>query len=132
MLQNEPIILFRDGDSERDYTWIDDVMAGTLAAIDRTRTTPGEFEIINVGGSRTTSLRRLIELIGNALDVEARIERHPTQPGDVTRTCADVAVAQRLLGYCPTTPVEEGIPQFVEWLKDERRKLSSESSQLQS
>ncbi len=120
MLRNEPIPMFGDGTTERDYTWVDDVMAGTLAAIDRTRTHPGEFEIINLGESRTTSLRRLIELIAESLDLEPQIVEHPTQPGDVARTYADVAKAQRLLGYRPSTPVEEGIPKFAEWLQGER------------
>jgi UDP-glucuronate 4-epimerase len=89
-----------------------------MAAIDRTGSAPGEFEIINLGGNRTTSLRRLVELLSAALGVEPRIERYDHQPGDVTRTCADITKAGELLGFRPRTPVEEGIPRFVAWLRD--------------
>lgn len=116
MLQGESIPMFGDGTSERDYTWIDDILDGVTAAIDRTRAVAGEFEIVNLGESRTTTLRRLIELIAEALDIEPRIDRLPAQPGDVRRTYADVSKARRLLGYEPSTPVEEGIPRFAAWL----------------
>lgn len=116
MLRGESIPMFGDGTSERDYTWIDDILDGVTAAIDRTRAVSGEFEIVNLGESRTTTLRRLIELIGEALDIEPRIDRLPAQPGDVRRTYADVSKARRLLGYEPSTPVEEGIPRFAAWL----------------
>jgi UDP-glucuronate 4-epimerase len=119
MLRGQAIPMYGDGTTERDYTWIDDIIQGTLAAIDRTRETPGEFEIVNLGESRTTSLRRLIDLIAEALGVEPRIERLPMQAGDVQRTCADVRKAASLLGYRPTTTVEQGIPRFVSWLREE-------------
>jgi UDP-glucuronate 4-epimerase len=117
MLRGEPIPMFGDGTTERDYTWIDDIVAGVVAAIRRTASHPGEFEIINLGESRTTELRRLIRLLGDALDVEPEIRRLPPQPGDVERTFADVTRARALLGYEPSTPVEEGIPRFCEWLR---------------
>lgn len=114
MARGRPIPVFGDGTTERDYTWIDDIVAGVLAAIDRSASA-SDFEIINLGESQTTSLARLIELIASALGVTPRIEPHPMQPGDVRRTCADVSKAAQLLGYRPTMPVEEGIPRFVEW-----------------
>jgi UDP-glucuronate 4-epimerase len=117
MSKGEPIPFFGDGTTERDYTWIDDIMQGVQAAISRSRTQPGEFEIINLGESRTTSLNRLVELIGEALGVQPRLQRLPLQPGDVQRTFADVSKAKRLLGYKPSTPVEAGIPRFIEWFK---------------
>lgn len=117
MLDGKPIPFFGDGSTERDYTWIEDILQGVVAAIDRTREVPGEFEIINLGESRTTSLSRLVSLIGEALGVEPVLDRQPMQPGDVRRTFADVSKARRLLGYEPTTPVEVGIPKFVEWLR---------------
>lgn len=113
----QPIPFYGDGTTERDYTWIDDIMQGVIAALDRSAQYPGEFEIINLGESRTTSLSRLVELIGATLGVQPQIERHPMQPGDVNRTFADVSKARRLLGYNPTTPVEDGIPRFIEWFK---------------
>ncbi len=117
MLRGEPIPMFGDGSMERDYTWIDDILQGVLAALDRTRAVPGEFEIVNLGESRTTSVRRLIQLLGAALGIEPRIEPLPLQPGDVERTCADVTRARTLLGYRPSVAIEEGIPRFVEWLR---------------
>lgn len=117
MSRGESIPFYGDGSTERDYTWIDDIMQGVLAALERTRVQPGEFEIINLGESRTTSLSKLVELIADALGVTPRLERLPMQPGDVNRTFADVSKARRLLGYQPTTPVEAGIPRFIEWLK---------------
>jgi UDP-glucuronate 4-epimerase len=119
MLRGEAIPFYGDGSSERDYTWIDDIIDGVVAAVDRSRSVPGEFEIINLGESRTTSLKHLVELIANALGVTPAIEFLPMQPGDVNRTFADVSKAQKLLDYRPTTPVEVGIPRFVEWLRVE-------------
>jgi len=116
MLNGQPVPMFGDGSAERDYTWIDDIIDGVVAAIERTGQVDPEFEIINLGESRTTSVRRLIDLIAEALGVEPKIEPAPAQPGDVVRTCADVSKAARLLGYRPSVPVEVGIPRFVEWL----------------
>jgi UDP-glucuronate 4-epimerase len=92
-------------------------VVGVGACVPRPAPEPGEFRIINLGGSRTTSLARLIELIGDALEIEPRVRRLPLQPGDVQRTYADVALAGELLGYRPSTPIEEGIPRFVEWIR---------------
>lgn len=117
MLDGQPVPMFGDGSAERDYTWIDDILDGVVAALERTGRVGPEFEIVNLGESRTTSLRRLIELIAGALGVEPRIEPQPAQPGDVIRTCADISKAARLLDYRPRVPVEEGIPRFVEWLR---------------
>jgi UDP-glucuronate 4-epimerase len=115
--RGEPIPFYGDGTSERDYTWIADILDGVTAAIERSRTHAGEYEIINLGESRTTSLSKLVELIASALDVQPNLERLPMQPGDVNRTFADVSKARRLLGYQPGTPVEIGIPRFVEWFQ---------------
>jgi UDP-glucuronate 4-epimerase len=117
MSRGDAVPFFGDGTSERDYTWIDDILQGVLAAIERSRTHPGEFDIINLGESRTTSLSRLVELIAQALGVQPQLKRLPMQPGDVNRTFADISKAKRLLGYQPTTPVEDGIPRFIEWFK---------------
>lgn len=122
MLRGEPIPFYGDGTTERDYTWIDDILQGVIGAIDRTARVPGEFEIINLGESRTTTLARMVELIADSLGVEPRLERLPLQPGDVRRTFADVSRAGELLGYRPTTPVEVGIPRFVEWMREEHER----------
>jgi UDP-glucuronate 4-epimerase len=116
MLRGQEIPRFGDGGTERDYTWIDDIVDGVAASIRRTARQPGEYEIINLGGSRTTSLSGLIALMGDALNVEPRIRPLPEQPGDVRRTWADVGKAQKLLGYAPATAIEDGIPRFARWL----------------
>jgi UDP-glucuronate 4-epimerase len=115
--RGEPIPFYGDGTSERDYTWIADILDGVTAAIERSRTHAGEYEIINLGESRTTSLSQLVALLASALDVQPNLQRLPMQPGDVNRTFADVSKARRLLGYQPSTPVEIGIPRFVEWFQ---------------
>jgi UDP-glucuronate 4-epimerase len=127
MLAGEEIPMFGDGSTERDYTWIDDIVDGVEASVRRTAAEPGEYQIINLGGSRTTSLARLIALIGDAVGVEPRVRPLPEQPGDVQRTCADVARAQELLGYSPATPVERGIPAFAGWLKARMSNTTTDS-----
>lgn len=117
MLRRAEVPLYGDGTTERDYTWIEDIIDGVVAAIERTRRVPGRFEVVNLGGNRTTSLARLVELLSESLGVEPQIVRLPLQPGDVIRTFADVGRAHELLGYAPRTPIEEGIPRFVEWLR---------------
>jgi UDP-glucuronate 4-epimerase len=125
MLDGEEIPVFGDGSTERDYTWVADIVDGVQASVQRTGTHEGEFQLINLGGSRTTSLARLIELIGSAVGVEPRIRRLPEQPGDVKRTFADVTRAGSLLAYRPRVPIEAGIPRFLEWIRDHRARLSS-------
>ncbi len=125
MLRGQAIPFYGDGTSERDYTWIDDIIQGVVAAVDRSRTHPHEFAIINLGESRTTSLRRLVDLIAAALGVEPKLAQLPMQPGDVNRTFADISRARALLDYRPGTPVEEGIPRFVEWLKNEAQRSTA-------
>jgi len=117
MTSGRPIQLFGTGRTERDYTWIDDIVDGVIAAVDRSEQVRDEFEIINLGGSRVTSLERLVGLLGDAFGIEPKIEWLPPQPGDVERTWADVTKAGKLLGYRPTTRIEDGIPRFAEWFK---------------
>jgi UDP-glucuronate 4-epimerase len=119
--RGEPIPFFGDGSAQRDYTWVDDIVQGVEGAVDYARANPGTFEIVNLGESQTTPLTRLVELIGQAMGVEPVLDRQPAQPGDVDRTCADVGKARRLLGYAPSTRVEEGIPRFVEWFRSSGR-----------
>jgi UDP-glucuronate 4-epimerase len=111
----KPVPMFGDGTTERDYTYVDDIVDGIEGSIEYTATHPGSFEILNLGGSRTTSLRRLVELIAAEVGREPVIQRLPMQPGDVLRTFADVRKAHALLGYDPRVRIEEGIPRFVDW-----------------
>jgi UDP-glucuronate 4-epimerase len=117
MTAGKAIPLFGTGATERDYTWIDDIVDGVVAAVDRSARAPREFEIVNLGGSRATDLRRLVQLLSDALGIKPTFEHLPPQPGDVERTWADVAKAQRLLGYRPAVPIEEGIKRFAAWFK---------------
>jgi UDP-glucuronate 4-epimerase len=107
----EKIPMYGDGSSRRDYTYIDDLIEGMLAVIHRHQ----GFEIYNLGESQTTSLKELIDLIEEALDKKANIERLEPQPGDVSVTYANVTKAQRMLGYEPRVNMKEGIKRFVEW-----------------
>jgi UDP-glucuronate 4-epimerase len=110
----KPIPVFGDGTSRRDYTYIDDIIAGIVAAMNY-RKSP--FEVINLGESQTVELRYLIELIENGLGKRAMIERKPLQAGDVPITFADVSKARRLLGYDPQIKIEDGIRRFIQWFK---------------
>jgi UDP-glucuronate 4-epimerase len=112
--EGTPVPVFGDGTTRRDYTYIDDIIAGVRAAIDYDGS---KYEIINLGESRTVELRELISLLEEALGTRAEINWQPIQPGDVPQTFADISKAQRLLGYNPKTPIEEGIREFVNWFR---------------
>jgi UDP-glucuronate 4-epimerase len=113
--EGKPIPVFGDGSTRRDYTYIDDIIAGIVAAMNY-QASP--FEVINLGESQTVELRYLIEQIENALGKRAIIDRKPLQAGDVPITFANIGKAQRLLGYDPKTKIEDGIKKFVEWFKN--------------
>ena len=108
------IPLFGDGRTKRDYTYIDDIIAGVVAAL---RYEASDFEIINLGESTTVELRRLVELLEQALGKRAIIDHQPAQPGDVPVTFANIDKARRLLGYHPQTKIDAGIERFVAWFK---------------
>ena len=114
MLAGQPIPVFGDGTTSRDYTFVDDVVRGIRAAMNYTAS---PYEVINLGNTRTVSLRDMIAGIEHALGVRARIERHPDQPGDVPRTWASGDKARALLGFNPTTTYEQGVARFVDWLR---------------
>jgi UDP-glucuronate 4-epimerase len=116
LARGEAVPRYGDGSTARDYTYIDDIVAGILAALDAAPA----FEIVNLGGSRTTTLQRLIELIAEAVGSEPRVSEMPPQPGDVPITFADVSKAKTLWGWEPQVPIEEGIRRFVRWFKENR------------
>ncbi len=113
MTSDEPIPVFGDGTTARDYTYVEDTVDGVIAATER----EFGYEIINLGESQTIELGRLIELLENALDTKAQIDRQPPQPGDVPITYANIDKARRLLEYDPQVKIEDGIPRFVEWFR---------------
>jgi UDP-glucuronate 4-epimerase len=112
----QPVPMFGDGSAKRDFTYIDDIVQGILAALDQ----PFPYEIFNLGESETIELRALIQLIEQNLGKKARIERLPAQPGDMPVTYADITKAKTLLKYRPSTPVKDGVKRFVEWFRDKR------------
>lgn len=114
----QPIELFGDGGTSRDYTWIDDIVDGCVAAVDQLAgDAKGACRTYNLGGSQTTTLRELVDLISGALGMTPQIIWKPEQPGDMKRTLADVALSGRELGYRPKVPMAEGIPRFVSWFR---------------
>jgi UDP-glucuronate 4-epimerase len=109
----KPIEIFGDGTSARDYTYVDDILQGVLACLDRKL----GYAIINLGESRTVKLLELVGLIEKALGKTASLQRLPPQPGDVPITYADISKAREVLGYRPQVGIEEGIARFVDWFK---------------
>ena len=107
----QEVPLYGDGESRRDYTYVDDIVAGIVAAL---RVNP-RFEIINLGESRTTTLLALIAGLESVLGRQARRRFLPDQPGDMHVTYADISKARRILGYRPATTIEEGLRRFAEW-----------------
>lgn len=112
MRKGEPIPVFGDGSSQRDFTYIDDVVDGIVRAAD----CAVPWGIFNFGGGRTVTVNEMIECLSKSLGVEARVDRQPMQIGDVSKTWADIAQARDILGYDPQTPFEQGIEKFVAWL----------------
>ena len=112
--KRKPIPVFGDGSTRRDYTYVDDIIDGVMAAIDYDQS---NYEVINLGESRTVELNELISLLEKELDTHAIIDRQPPQPGDVPQTFADISKARTLLGYHPKTQIEEGLHRFVEWFR---------------
>ena len=112
--EGKPIPVFGDGTTRRDYSYIDDIIDGVVAAINYDKS---DYEVINLGESRTVELRELIALLEKELDAHAIIDRQPPQPGDVPQTFADITRARKLLGYDPQTQIEEGLRRFVDWFR---------------
>lgn len=110
-----PIVMFGDGTSRRDYTFIDDIVTGVVAAIERIE--PGSYELFNLGGTRTISLRELIEVVEKVVGKRATIEMQPDQPGDVRVTYARIDRARAALGYEPTTVVADGVAREWDWMR---------------
>jgi UDP-glucuronate 4-epimerase len=115
MLAGQPIPVYGDGSAVRDFTFVEDLVDGLVAALDR----PLGWALLNFGAGRTISVNEVIAALEAALGVSARVEHLPRQPGDVSRTWADVSRAREALGYAPSTPFEEGIVRFVAWRREQ-------------
>ena len=120
LLRSEALPIFGDGTDSRDYTYVDDIVRGVVAAVDRTaRLTPGVVETYNLGGDRPVPLARMVETLAAALGVTPALDRRPRQPGDVHHTAADLTRARSGLGYDPRVSFEDGIARFVTWIRDD-------------
>jgi UDP-glucuronate 4-epimerase len=115
--QGQGVPIFGDGSSARDYTYVDDIVEGILASIERAR----GFQVFNLGRSEVVTLRDLIRHIEDALGKKARTSTQSEQPGDVRQTYADVSKAREFLEYRPRVGIQEGIARFVEWYRSQPR-----------
>ncbi len=120
LVEEKPVPRYGDGSTARDYTYIDDIVNGVIAAIER-QTGP-TFRIYNLGNAQTVRLDELIETLARALGVPPRFVALPEQPGDVPLTYADVSRARAELGYVPTTPIDAGLARFAAWFLERRRR----------
>ena len=112
--RGEEVTMFGDGSSSRDYTFIDDIADGTVLALDKA---PDGYQTYNLGNTTPISLSALIDKIGEAVGKKPNVKQLPLQTGDVAHTLADVSAAKAALGYAPTTPIEEGLRKYVNWMR---------------
>jgi UDP-glucuronate 4-epimerase len=119
ILRDETISVFNNGAMQRDFTYIDDIVSGTLAALDRPPAGPGApHRIYNLGNHKPEPLARFIATIEAAVGRKAKLAYEPLPPGDVKETFADIEASQRDLGFAPRTSIEQGIPRFVAWYRE--------------
>jgi UDP-glucuronate 4-epimerase len=114
MLRGDSVQVFGDGTALRDFTYVDDLVAGLRAALDADL----GYALLNFGAGRTIAVSQVIEVLERVLGVKARVEWLPAQEGDVSRTLADISAARRALGYDPRVPFEEGVRRFADWLRE--------------
>ena len=111
--KGEPISVFNHGKMERDFTYIEDIITGTRAAIDKNY----PCEVFNLGNNNSEDLMEMVGLIESEIGKKAEIQFEEMQPGDVKRTFADIEHSKQKLNYTPTIKIVEGIPKFIDWLK---------------
>ena len=118
--EGKPIHVFNNGDMKRDFTYIDDIVDGIVAALDHAPAADGDapHRLYNIGNHRSEPLMRMIEILEAALGMKAEMQFEPMQPGDVKETFADITAIQTDLGFQPSTPIDVGVPRFVEWFRD--------------
>ena len=114
ILKGKPLQIFGQGKMRRDWTYVDDIVAGILAALDKNY----PCEVINLGGGHTEELMDFVRMIEKVCGKEGKKEFLEMQPGDVVQTSADISKAQKLLDYSPKTRIKDGIPKFVEWYRE--------------
>ncbi len=113
--RGEPIKVFNEGNLSRDFTYIDDVIEGTVAVLDREAVDEGVFDLYNIGCGHPVPLMKFISLIEENMGKPAKMQMLPMQAGDVYQTYADTSKLEAEIGYCPVVSLEEGIARFVEW-----------------
>jgi len=113
IMQGKPIQVFNRGDMQRDFTYVDDVVEGTLRVLDQ----PNEYAIYNIGNHQPVALLDYIATLERALGKKAKLALKPMQPGDVKSTYADTAALHAAVGFAPSTPLETGLARFAEWFK---------------
>lgn len=118
ILEDKPITVFNNGDMKRDFTYIGDIVNGTIAALDTPPTATPPHKIYNLGNHKSEDLMHFIAVLEKALGKKARTDFRPMHPGDVKETYADISQSQADLGFAPSTPIEEGLPKFVQWYKE--------------
>lgn len=127
ILAGEPIPVFNQGEMWRDFTYIDDITAGVIAALDNAPPDDGlekaggsvkPHRLYNIGNNQSEHLMKVVGLLEAECGRKAEIEFQPMQPGDVLKTYADIGAIQRDLGYAPTTSIEKGVPRFVRWFRE--------------
>ena len=120
ILEDKPITMYGNGETSRDYTYVDDIVKGVEAAMVYDKS---EFEIINLGNNYSVSLNSLVQSIEEIMGKKAIVEKLPEQAGDVPKTFADISKAKKLLGYHPETPLKVGLRNFYEWFLQNRELL---------
>jgi UDP-glucuronate 4-epimerase len=130
MLAGEPLPVFNNGDMKRDFTYIDDIVAGIVAVLDgppqpasqqgpqQDRAALAAHRVYNIGNNRSEPLMRMIEILADALGVKPVLDFQPMQPGDVKETYADIDAIAADFGYAPATPIDVGMPNFAAWYRD--------------
>jgi UDP-glucuronate 4-epimerase len=113
-VKGEPMQIFGQGKMRRDFTYVDDIVSGIVAALDKNY----DYEIFNLGGGKTEELMDYVAAVEKALGITAKKEFLPMQQGDVVATTADISKAQKMLGYSPKTHIDVGVPRFMEWYKE--------------
>lgn len=113
----QPIVLFGNGETARDYTYVDDTVAGIFSALQYCMQNTGVYSTINLGNNKPVKLAGLVDIIYNAMEKEKNVVYEPMQPGDVDITFADISKATEMLNYRPETSMEQGIAKFIAWYK---------------
>jgi UDP-glucuronate 4-epimerase len=117
ILGGEPIRVFNKGEMWRDFTFIDDIVAGVLAALDKPPAGVPPHKVYNLGNNASEKLTEFIATLERAIGKKAEMVFEPMQPGDVVSTYADIVETRRDLGFAPKTPISVGVPRFIEWYR---------------